>query len=808
MICVLENIKIDPDDLSAYMDKVGRDLFTGGLQSVVNQWEEADNFGSLIRPLVTDVSEVLELLRERMMDQDLFLAKVHQQVISALHQADYLSPKYHVVVANPPYMGSGAMNPMVKEFAKERYENSKADLFACFIDRGSELSKPTGYTAMITMQSWMFLSAFERLRIELLESKTLLCMAHLGPGAFSTISGEVVQTAAFVFKNCRYPEFRPAFQRLISGGEEEKRIALINRSGRFNRFSQCDFEKMPGAPIAYWISQAVLQSFTTHQALETFAETLRGMTTCDNDSYVRFWWEVSRNRIGFGAESRTAAKETGAKWFPYTNGGGFRKWAGNCDSIVNWENDGAILRSRKHPEQDKVWAHNFNLDHIFREGATYSSLTSGSLALRYTPAGYLFDQSGSMVFANSIDIRAIMALLNSKLAMKWVEALCPTVNLNPGSLLHIPVHREALKSRKLLEIVDQLIRYGTADWNMIETGGSFQTSPLASVDSHLIADAYRTVREYLREATTKSQILEDECNAILVTAYEFHEVAPTIPIEEITLTANPSHRYGSDMSDSELEALLLADTMREFISYAVGCMFGRYSPDKPGLILANQGESFADYQKQVRESTFAPDEDNVIPILEGEWFADDVSQRFKDFVKVTFGTVHYEKNLEFLENALYPDNPTAKKRKTIRDYFLKEFYDHHLKMYKKRPIYWLFSSPKGTFNALIYMHRYRPETVGKVLECLRDFRDKLAHHAEHRQMTADSANASKTEKTQAVKEVAAIKKQLKELEDYEKTLFEVAAKKIPIDLDDGVKHNYPLFGSVLRKIPGLDAKDD
>ena len=210
----------------------------------------------------------------------------------------------------------------------------------------------------------------------------------------------------------------------------------------------------------------------------------------------------------------------------------------------------------------------------------------------------------------------------------------------------------------------------------------------------------------------------------------------------------------------------------------------------------------------VHEPTFAPDIDNVIPILEGEWFSDDISQRLKDFLKVTFGSDFYVENLEFLENALYPDNSSGKKRKTIRDYFLKEFYDHHLKMYKKRPIYWLFSSPKGTFNALIYMHRYRPETVGKVLECLRDFRDKLAHHAEHRQMTADSANASKTEKTQAVKEVAAIKKQLKELEDYEKTLFEVAAKKIPIDLDDGVKHNYPLFGSVLRKIPGLDAKDD
>jgi transcription elongation GreA/GreB family factor len=238
--------------------------------------------------------------------------------------------------------------------------------------------------------------------------------------------------------------------------------------------------------------------------------------------------------------------------------------------------------------------------------------------------------------------------------------------------------------------------------------------------------------------------------------------------------------------------------MREFISYAVGCMLGRYSLDKPGLILANQGETADDYRQQIPEPTFAPDEDNVIPLLDGDWFEDDITERFKAFLKVTFGTEHYEENLKFLEDALYPDNLTAKKRKTIRDYFLKEFYNHHIKLYKKRPIYWLFSSPKGTFNALIYMHRYRPDTVGTVLHYLRDFRDKLTHHADHQQMLADSASASKSEKTQAIKDVAAIKKQLKELEDYEKTLFEVAARKIDIDLDDGVKHNY-LQDRVLAK---------
>ncbi|WP_202617426.1 hypothetical protein [Roseimaritima sediminicola] len=247
--------------------------------------------------------------------------------------------------------------------------------------------------------------------------------------------------------------------------------------------------------------------------------------------------------------------------------------------------------------------------------------------------------------------------------------------------------------------------------------------------------------------------------------------------------------------------------MREFISYAVGCMLGRYSLDKPGLILANQGETADDYRQQIPEPTFAPDEDNVIPLLDGDWFTDDITERFKEFLKVTFGTEHYEENLTFLENALYPENETARKRKTIRDYFLKEFYNHHVRLYKKRPIYWLFSSPKGTFNALIYMHRYRPDTVSTVLQYLRDFRDKLAHRRDHRQAVADSGSASQSEKTKALKEVATLKKQLKELEDYEtETLFPLAQKRIEIDLDDGVKHNYPLFGKALKKVPGLSGK--
>ena len=396
--------------------------------------------------------------------------------------------------------------------------------------------------------------------------------------------------------------------------------------------------------------------------------------------------------------------------------------------------------------------------------------------------------------------------------------LNPTLAFQVGDILKLPI-----LPLPAADVVESLRDHALNDWDAFERSIDFSSLPLALPQEKKLEDAYGAVANQWRDQIADVERLEGENNRVFIDAYRLEgDMAPAISIDQITLTCNPAHRYDSDKSESELETLLLADTMREFISYALGCMLGRYSLDKLGLILANHGETAHDYfrltildfglkgeyqpsrlEECVKACKFSPDEDNVIPILDGDWFDDDISKRFKDFLKVTFGTEHYDENLEFLENALYPDNSIVKNRKTIRDYFLKEFYDHHLKMYKKRPIYWLFSSPKGTFNALIYMHRYRPETVGKVLECLRDFREKLAHHAEHRQMTADSASASKTEKTQAIKDVATIKKQLKELEDYEKTLFEVAARKIEIDLDNGVKHNYPLFGSVLRKINGF-----
>ena len=341
------------------------------------------------------------------------------------------------------------------------------------------------------------------------------------------------------------------------------------------------------------------------------------------------------------------------------------------------------------------------------------------------------------------------------------------------------------------------------DWDAYETSWGFTILPLLYSSSRqtTLKATYTKLLFSWEEMTQEMRHIEEENNCIFIEAYGLQdELTPDVPLKEITLTCNPHYRYGGDKTEEELEALLLADTMREFLSYAAGCMFGRYSLDKPGLILANQGDTLIEYLQQVPEPSFMPNQDNVIPVLDGDWFTDDITERFRQFLRVTFGEAYYEENLAFIEAAL---------GKNIRKYFLKDFYNDHVRRYKKRPIYWLFSSPKGSFNALIYLHRYRPDTASVVLQYLRDFRKKLAARLDYLQQVGISPSASQSEKTRAQKEIDTIKKQLLELDDYERdTLYPLATAQIALDLDDGVKVNYLKLGPALKKIVGLDAKGE
>ena len=804
-ICVLENVHFSDSEIKEYMDFVGRDLFTEPLQTTLHQFEEADNFGSLIRLDVTDVGAMLKILESKDVSGQLFLSLTHQKVLKALHQADYLSPKYHVVIANPPYMGNRSLNDQMQVFAKKNFSNTKFDLFAMFIERNLDLVQEHGTVAMITMQSWMFLSIFEKLRAYILNDNTILSMAHLGARAFDSIGGEVVSTTAFIIKHSYQKDYLGAYLRLTEGGNEvEKQTDLKEKRTKPYLASSAEFEKIPGAPIGYWVGNGIRKLYSENNLAGEISQAVVGLQTGDNDRFMRFWYEVSCLNINANLSNTEESRDSNSKWVPYNKGGPYRKWYGNKEYVVNWENDGFEIRNFK-DSNGKLRSRPQNTNFYFREGLTWSEITSSWKSFRYNPAGSISDVKGqSAYFSNKLDLFKALTWLNSNIVEFLTKVLNPTLSFQSGDYRNIPL--PSLRD-EFAEFSQRACKIAKSDWDSYEMSIDFQSSPLVG-RKEKVSNCYQGYRSTGEALFSELAKIESSINEKLISEYELqNDIRTEVLNEQVTLTCNPHYRYGNNKSEEELEAMLLADTMRELVSYAVGCMFGRYALDKPGLILANQGETIEDYLKQIRGPIFPADDDNVIPMLDGDWFTDDIVERFRKFLRVAFGEEYYEENLRFVEQAL---NIKDKRNYGIRDYFLSEFYTDHVKRYKKRPIYWLFSSPKGSFNALIYMHRYRPDTVSIVLnDYLREFRTKLSTHKNHLEAVTINASSSQGQKTRALKEIEKITKMILEMEAYEReVLYPLATEKKEIDLDDGVKVNYPKFGKALKKIPGLDAKED
>ncbi len=804
-ICVLENVHFDGNELKDYMDFVGRDLFTAPLQTTLRQFEEADNFGSLIRPDVTDVDGMLRILESKNVSGQLFISMTHQKVLQALRQADYLSPKYHMVIANPPYMGGKGMNGRLGAWLKDNYEDVKSDLFSAFIVRNTELTLPKGQLGFMSPFVWMFISSYEKLRSFLINQKTITSLVQL---EYSGFDGATVPICTFTAENAHRPDFKGGYIKLsrFRGAENQgpRTLEAIKNPncGWFYRASATDFRKIPGSPIAYWLPQSALETLDRTTPLGRISEPRKGMCTRDNDYFVRLWAEVSFSEIGFNCSSRDEAKNSKRRWFPYQKGGEFRQWYGNHNSLVDWENDGYRLLNM----ENLGWkgnSTNHNTEYIFKPAVVWSKITSAIPNFRYSPSGFLYDDASGLCSINDkSNTKAVLGFLCSKVGQFYMGVINPTLNIQPGNMVSMPYLRTDDCSD-----VDSIIEISKSDWDSYEASWDFTSFPLLNPDYRqpTLKATYQKLRAHWREMTLEMQRLEQENNRIFIEAYGLQdELDEKVDLSQITLTCNPHYRYGNDKSEDELEALLLADTMRELVSYAVGCMFGRYALDKPGLILANQGETIEDYIKRVPEPSFSADDDNVIPMLDGDWFTDDIAERFRKFLRVAFGEDHYEENLKFVEQAL---NIKGKRNYSIRDYFLGEFYTDHVKRYKKRPIYWLFSSPKGSFNALIYLHRYRPDTASVVLnDYLREFRTKLTSHKNHLEAVSISSSSSQGEKTKALKEIEKITKMIAEMEEYEReVLYPLATEQVEIDLDDGVKVNYPKLGAALKKIVGLDA---
>jgi hypothetical protein len=787
-ILALQNIRIENEELKDYVDTLGLgEIFNPQLHRLLKQFEEAKNFGSLIQPTLgeIEIDSVRALIENQKTkieksSNELFLRETHLSVLGVLKQAASLSRRYHVIVANPPYMGSIQLNGLLSQYVSDNFEEGRQDLYGAFILRNLEAALPEGYVAMITFQNWLSASSFTELREYLINHSSIASLVHNGRGVWGADFG----SCAFVLR--KVPEKAGVFYRLfdkisiVASNEELDARFRAKIASPTAIVEMGEFAKLPGSSIVYWASERVRRIFGDSNKLGEAVLFKAGLSTGNNPIFQRNWFEVENKRFAHPQTCESA--RSGKRWFPCNSGGDFRKWYGNDETVVDWESDGSRLKSYKGSAVR-------NETFYFIEGLTYNKISIGRFAARYRGAGYIFDDTGRCVFpcGEGTQLHAILAFLCSAVADHFLRMLTPTVSFTSKELEAVP-WRDTCASA-VCELCVEAIQLSRIDWNNFETSWEFSDSPLLrpAIKSPLLEVSWHNWAAQSTSALCRMQDLETENNRLFISAYGLEsELQPEVPEEQITLAR----------ADGKKD-------MTAFLSYAVGCMMGRYSPDHPGLILANACDTLREFQEKVgkplAELNFAPDEDGIIPVLEGEWFDDDIVARTRDFLRATFGEATLAENLRFIEASLGKD---------LRKYFLNDFYKDHLQTYKKRPIYWLFSSPKGTFNALIYMHRYRPDTVGRVLQYHRDFRDKLAHREEHLQMTAGSANASKAEKTKAVKEVANIKKQLKELEEYEKTLFEVAARKIEIDLDNGVKHNYPLFGSVLRKIPGLDAKDD
>lgn len=791
-ICVLRPIKIAQQDLDAYVAEVGRDLFPANMRTLLTQFEEADNFGSLIRPVAMDYDEIRRVLADKGIGNQLLLEHVHRDVLRVLEQAEYLSQRYQVVVANPPYMGGRGMNSTVATWAKDNFPNSKADTFAMFMERGFELVTIRGFVAMVVMEAWMFLTTFETLRKQLLE-KTILTMIHmpyLGKGG--TSMGINFGTAATIFCNIHGAEAKANYYCIRYYETDDfgvpSKFPVINE--RTGLVSAIELKKVPGSPISYWVKKATRDSFL-NPSLSVSHESGGRCKTSDDETYLRMVWETSFNQVG-----------PSKKWCQLYKGGAFRKYYGNREYLIRWDETAKSYYSTVGGlTQSRFWS---------SLGVTWTIVSS-----KAAPSFRLKDFDGQYnsvsptifpVGSSSVSNNYLLSLLNSAVGKHLLLILNPTLALNVGDVLSFPL--QICDKERVEKNAIRLIELAREDWDSFETSLGFKELPLLEpkYKRESVRSSFNELRHYWHSSTTEMIDIEFENNQLFIGAYGLtDDLIPDVVRDEITLTCNPHYRYGGDKSEQELEDLLRADTMREFISYAVGCMFGRYSLDKPGLILANQGETREDYLRQVPEPRFMPDADNVIPLLDGDWFPDDITGRFREFLRVIFGDEHYDENLRFIEMALGKKG----KPQPIRDFFLKEFYTDHVKRYKKRPIYWLFSSPKGSFNALIYLHRYRPDAVSIVLQYLRDFRSKLVSERDHQTQVSISTSASQGEKTKALKRIEELKKILVELDDYERdTLYPLATRQVPLDLDDGVKVNYAKLGAALKKIPGLDAADE
>ena len=783
-------------NLSHFQDLpvVNYDLLDEPIKSFAVQFENADTYGSLISVKADNgIDEALDKYEQRMFIGD------EEQIEYLMQLYKMLSQRYDVVCTNPPYMAMANANAVLKNYVDKNYPDSKSDMFAVFMEKCAEYAKKDGYYSMITQHAWMTLSSYQKLRHKL-QSKTTINMAHLGARAFDEISGEIVQTTAFVNANTNINNYFGIYRRLVDGANEtEKRDMFIQGKNTYTANAH-SFYKIPDEPIAYWVSETVSDVFYREKSLSEVSAPKQGLATTDNNKFVRFWQELPFQSIGFGM-TKVQAAESGIKWFPLCKGGEYRKWFGNNTCVVNYQNDGAEIKSSVLKKYTYLKTPDFvvkNQKFYFMENGTWSAISGREISVRYSPLGFVISNAGMAVYSDQW-LKYIIAFMNTKLvSLTLLPAISQTLNFNAGDIERLPIVLSEKYYEQVNQITEDCIRLSKEDWDSFETSWDFKEHPFVKWSKELwdataigasmqhyygghpevscqLELCYLLWQGECNDRRAKLKANEEELNRIFIEIYGLQdELTPDVDDKDITVRAADLQR-----------------DMRSFVSYAVGCMFGRYSLDTEGLAYAGGEWDESKYR------TFKADKDNIIPICDDEYFDDDMTGLFIQFVKTVFGEESLEENLKYIADALGgKGNPKT----VIRNYFLKDFYSDHCKTYQKRPIYWLFDSgKKNGFKALIYMHRYQPDTIARI-------RNDYVHEQQSRYRTAIAdvekrlSGAKGSEAVKLNKELDKLNYQADELITYEEKIHHLADQMIKIDLDDGVKHNYEIFKDVLAKV--------
>jgi hypothetical protein len=764
----------------------------------LTQMQQATNYGSLITPQTStqELEKILAGIIAKENTGDAFLKYQLEQLKISVNQLILLCHKYHCIVDNPPYMGSGNMNKELGDFVKQNYPDSKTDLMACFMEAGYETLKPNGILGMINQQSWMYNPTYLNFRKKIIENWCFDTLLHLGPHTFPEIGGEVVQNSSFTIIKSISNNFKTSIKRLIDfKNANDKRINFFNSKVDFT-FLFKDFFKIDGAPFAYWIKPNVLKIISDNKSLNQFGDPKPGLQTSNNDRFLRDWHELNKNSIGYKL-TKDEAINSNFKWFPHNKGGkNPRKWYGNNSLVINFFNDAKELKfwleNNPNDPSTNHWSRNMrNYSYYFKEGITWSAMSSNQITSRLNGKGFVFDTSGPTLFVEN-NILYFCGLLNSNTFSYFIDFFSQTMNKGTGDFSRVPVIIKDIESVE--NITTLCLEVSKKYWLSNEKSNEFINNEIIRIKGNDLEESFDLFKQYWKNKFNQLHKNEEELNRKFIEIYSLQdELAPNIPLQDITILKDETVIENGQLVFKETEVFA------QFMSYAVGCMFGRYSLDKEGLILANQGETLEDYLTKLEKSkdqlSFTPDDDNIIPVLDDEWFEDDITGRFYAFLKASFGTANFDKNLAFVEECLGKD---------VRKYFVKDFYNDHIKRYKKRPIYWMFSSPKGSFNVLIYMHRYTPDTLNKILNgYLIEYREKLNTRMEH--LDHLIVSGSSTEQTKAQKEKDKLKLVLIELQEYEReTLRPLAIERINIDLDEGVLVNYNKFGRAIKDVAGLN----